>query len=469
MRLQLLVAAALTAALGPPAGAGTVEIPRIEAPVGGGTAGASLAAGAGLSAPVLTAPGPASLSVFAAPTAAAPIPALPASAMAAPAPAQAVQAQAAPVRPAPQGQAVFGRRSGPPVRDGTAADVPRSGGAEEGGGEGSWARSSALFDLAGEHGSDQASAAVPAGLPQNAAGRVIARLRRAGGSGLPGPGGIPGMDRAEWAGPLSNQGHSGETTKLSIAGKPWYMKKLGPSPDPIINATPAETRALNEAGMAAALRADPLLSRSFSVSPKVSVFRDGRDVFVLSQGLPSIGNGESRRQELSPVQRADAAIIQLVLGLGDMHGADVLPLGGGRFGLIDFEKLSRAPLEKAALREIDDQVMLKSFPLVDRLSVNDPAVYRGRFEEWKRDYDGGGRERLDRALAGEGWSRPQREVYLAAVDRNAETYLERLQPYLDYANGWHKRIQEAKANAASEAARRETSPRKGFFSGLFGR
>ena len=149
-----------------------------------------------------------------------------------------------------------------------------------------------------------------------------------------------------------------------------------------------------------------------------------------------------------------------------MHGADVLPFGGGRFGLIDFERLSRAPLEKATPREIDEQVMLKNFPLVDRLSANDPALYRDRFLKWKAEYDGGGRARMDAALAGEGWSRPQRDVYLAAVDRNAATYLERLEPYLLYANGWHERIRKAQAEAArSEAA---PGPRSGILGSFFG-
>lgn len=465
MSLRPLVTAAISVALCLPAGAGTVEIPRIEAPVGSGISGAALATGAGLTAPALTAPTAPTLSVLSAPTAVAPIPVLPPSAVITPA-APVVRAQApAPDLSSPRA-AVFGRRNGPPVRDGTAAESAQAGAdAEADGGEGSWARSSALFDLAGEQGADAAVPAVPEGLPQNYLGKVLVRLRRAGESGRPGPGKIPGMERVEWAGPLKSQGYSGETAKLMIDGKTWYIKKLGPSPDPVINSTPRETRARNEAGMAAVLRSDPQLSRSFSVPEQVSVFRDGRDVFVLSRGLASTGDGESRRHELSTVQRADASIIQLVLGLGDMHGADVLPLGGGRFGLIDFEKLSREPLQGQRLQQIDEQVMFKNFPLVDRLSANDPAVYRARFEAWKADYDDGGRARLDHTLAGQGWALSEREAYLAAVDRNAATYLERLQPYLDYANGWHQRIRDAKA----EAERRETAPRKGFFSGLFGR
>lgn len=465
MSLRPLVVAVISAALCLPAGAGTVEIPRIEAPVGSGSAGAALATGAGLTAPTLTAPAAATLSALSAPAAVTPIPALPLSAVVAPV-APIVQARTLTPDLSSPRAAVFGRRNGPPVRDGPAAESLQVGAdAEAEGGEGSWARSSALFDLAGEHGEYSAVPAVPAGLPQNYLGKVLVRLRRAGESGRPGPGKIPGMDRVEWAGPLKSQGYSGETAKLLIDDKTWYMKKLGSSPDPVIDSTPRETRARNEAGMAAVLRSDPLLSRSFSVPAQVSVFRDGRDFFVLSRGLASIGDGESRRHELSSVQRADAAIIQLVLGLGDMHGADVLPLGGGRFGLIDFEKLSREPLQRQTLQQIDEQVMFKNFPLVDRLSANDPAVYRARFEAWKADYDGGGRARLDRTLAGQGWARSEREAYLAAVDRNAATYLERLQPYLDYANGWNQRIKTAKA----ESARREAEPRKGFFSGLFGR
>ncbi|MDE2491009.1 MAG: hypothetical protein KGM24_09175, partial [Elusimicrobia bacterium] len=316
-------------------------------------------------------------------------------------------------------------------------------------------------DLAAERGGD---AVVPAesALPAGPAGKVLLRLRRAGESGAAGPGAIPGMARVEWAG-RTGRGYSGETAKVLIGGRTWYLKKLGPSPDPVIDATPPETRARNEEGFAAVLRGDPLLSRSFAVAPRVSVFRDGRDVYVLSEGLPAVGDGESARRELTPVQRADASIIQLVLGLGDMHGADVLELGGGRFGLVDFEKLSREPLAKAAPREVDEQVLLKSFPLVDRLSFNDPAVYRARFAEWRRAYEGGGRARMDRELAGVGWTPAQRETYLAAVDRNAATYEERLEPYLEYANGWHHRIREARAEAA------RAPPRKGLVDRLLGR
>lgn len=462
-RAGLLRAIAIAAALSlfqGPLFAAPVDVPRIDAPVGSGSVQAAPSAGAGVLSQALLSPSvpglsaaPAALppaAVLAPPAAPAAVlapAAVPAAVLAAPALRSGASAAPSSGERLPGG---FGRRVQPPARDEPAA------------GEQAWSQSSALFDLSSERADD---AAVPAasGLPENAAGKVLAKLRRAGENGG-GPGAIPGMARVEWAGP-TGRGYSGESTKVRIDGKLWFMKKLGSSPDAVIDATPPETRARNEAGLAAVLRGDPLLSRSFSVAPRVSVFRDGKDVFVLSEGLPAVGDGESRRQELSADQRADAAIIQLVLGLGDMHGADVLPLAGGGFGLVDFEKLSRAPLEKATPREIDEQVMLKNYPLVDRLSANDPALYRGRFENWRRDYGAGGRARMDAALAEAGWSRPQREVYLAAVDRNAETYLERLEPYLEYANGWHRRILEARA----EAARRKPEPSRGFLGGLFGR
>ena len=431
------IAAALSLLAGTPF-AQPVDVPRIEAPVGAGNVGVAPSAGASVLAPSLSAVTAPSFSPFAAPMpVAAPVlaPALAAPALPALAAAPAASAGG------------FGKRVQPSGAPAAEPARGEPGDAESNDGDGNWARSSALFDLAAEHGADAVPTALQAGLPGNHVGKLLGRLRLAGQSGRPGPGAIPGMERVEWAG-ATGRGQSGETTSLRIAGKPWYLKRLGPSPDPGIQALPVETRASNEAGFAAVLRADPQLSRSFAVSPQVSVFSDGRSVFVLTEGLSSIGNGESQRQELSPVQRADAAIVQLVLGLGDMHGGDVLPLGGGRFGLIDFEKLSRAPLEKATSREIDEQVMLKNFPLVDRLSANDPALYQRRFAEWKDDYDNGGRARMDRALAGQGWSRAQREVYLAAVDQNAATYLERLQPYLDYGNEWHQRILKARADAA---------------------
>ncbi|MDE2510377.1 MAG: hypothetical protein KGL74_04585 [Elusimicrobia bacterium] len=462
----LAAAALLSLAAGTPF-AGTVELPPIDAPVGSGAASAASAPGAAALVPLYSAPAvPGSPAAVAAPQAVlvpasaavlAPPVASPAAVLAAPA--AVLIPRAAPISgPSVSGRssASFGRRARAPASESAAPDSTPAAG------EAAWARSSELFDLSAVRAGD----AVPpdeAGLPSNAAGKVLAGLRRAGAEGKTGPGAIPGMARIEWAG-ATGRGNSGETTNVRIDGKPWFLKRLGSSPDAVIAATPAETRAANEAGFAAVLRADPQLSRSFSVAPRVSVFRDGKDVFVLSEGLPSIGDGESRRQELSPEQRADAAIVQLVLGMGDMHGADVLPLGGGRFGLIDFEKLSRAPLEKATPREIDEQVMLKNFPLVDRLSVNDPVLYRGRFARWKAGYDAGGRARMDSLLAGQGWSRAQREVYLAAVDRNADTFLERLEPYLQYANGWHRRILDARA----EAARRESAPRRGFFGSLLG-
>ncbi|MFI5348291.1 MAG: hypothetical protein ACHQ2Z_02000 [Elusimicrobiota bacterium] len=321
-------------------------------------------------------------------------------------------------------------------------------------------RSEALFDLAAER--EDVSLVAPPSVPLR---ESVARLRRAGEQGSPGPGSIPGIARAQWI-ESSAHGYSGEGARVSIAGKVWHLKRLRNSPDKEIDAIPRETRARNEAGLAAVLRRDPQLSGSFSVPRQVSVFRDGREVFVLSEGLPSVGDGESKRWNLSPEQRADASIIQLVLGLGDMHGGDVLPLAGGGFGLVDFEKLSRAPLEKATAQQIDTQVMLKEFPLVDRHSDNDLEVYRARFGRWKQDYEDGGRERMDGALSGEGWSRPAREVYLAAVDRNLQTYFERLTPYLDYANDWHRRITASRAEAARRA---QAPPRKSFLDGLFGR
>jgi hypothetical protein len=456
------LAAAAFALFASSSSAGTVEIPPIDAPVGSGAPGVVSAPGAAVLAPsysaspVLAAPiaAAAPAAVLAAPVASAAVP------LAAPAAALAPGAApiSVPVLPAARSAAVFGKRVRSPAADAVAPASPVA--APESGEQG-WSRSSALFDLSAVR-ADDSVPAVRAGLPENLVGKVLLRLRRAGAAGEAGPGSIPGMAAVEWAG-ATGRGNSGETTNVRIGGKPWYLKRLGASPDEVIAALPAETRAGNEAGVAAVLRADPLLSRSFAVAPRVSVFRDGKDVYVLSEGLPAVDDGESRRRDLSPVQRADVAIAQLVLGLGDMHGANVLPLGGGRFALIDFEKLSRAPLEKATPREIDEQVMLKNFSLVDRLGANDPALYRERFSRWLADYRAGGRERIDAALAGEGWSSPQRETYLAAVDRNADTYLERLEPYLQYANDWHQRILKASADAA-----RAPPPKKGFLGGLLG-
>lgn len=474
MRARFSRILALTAALSVFSGslfAAPVEVPRVEAPVGSGVSAAP-SVGAAVLAPALSAPVVPGLSAALpalplAAAAAAPLAAAPAAVVAAPAaaaaPAPALAAVAASpvagstIRPGssvPQAAervpGVFGRRQEAP-RD----NAPSVTGEQE------WTQSSALFDLSASR-ADNAVPDARTGLPPNNAGKLLLRLRGAAERGEEGPAAIPGMSRVEWTG-LAGHGASGETTNILIGGKPWYLKRLGPSPDAVINATPPETRARNEVGMAAVLRGDPQLSGSFSVSPRVSVFRDGDHVYVLSEGLPTLGDGESRRQELSPAQRADSAIIQLVLGVGDMHGGDVLPLGGGRFGLVDFEKLSRAPLGKATPREIDEQIMLKNFPLVDRLSRNEPAVYRARFERWRKDYVDGGRARMDKTLAAAGWSRPQREVYLAAVDRNAETYLDRLEPYLEYGNGWFDRVTKARA----EAARPKPEAKKGFLGGFF--
>ncbi len=446
--LRAAAAGALVLVAGPLFAALT-EVPPVDAPIGSGVSNSAPAAvNVRLAAPLAISGAPAAFPSLPSPAAvAAPVTAAPAAASPA-----AVPAAAPALTPAAAGST--------PSR---AAASAAGGGGRAGGGAGGVGASGGGFDLSGESAGAASALAAPADLPSNAAGKILARLRRAGESGPSGPGAIPGISGAKWAG-QAGSGLSGETHKVLIGGKTWFLKRLGPSPDPGIDALPKETRARNEIGAAAVLRSDPQLSKSFSVSPRVSVFRDGKDVFVLSEGLPSLGDGESRRQELSGTQRADAAIIQLVLGLGDMHGGDVLPLGGGRFGLVDFEKLSRAPLEKASPQRIDEEVMLKNFPLVDRLSENEPASYRARYQEWRKEYDAGGRARMDAALAEAGWSRPQREVYLAAVDRNLETYLERLEPYLEYANAWHRRILAARA----EAARKDAAPRKGFFSGLFG-
>jgi hypothetical protein len=456
VRLAWALAAALLARAAPLAAA-PVDAPTIEAPVVP-AAPAGLAAAAvvpSLSAlscpllpPALAAPTTLADAPVAAALSAAPLP--PAAAAAAAAP---DWTPAAPFAPAQTPGAVFGRRAAAP------APTPAPGVAAAAG-EAAWTRSAQLFDLSSER---AAADAVPVGGAQpSATTATLERLRRVKASGRPGPWAIPGLERV--ARLDRTDGRSGETVKVLIAGEPWYLKRLDASADPQISALPRETRALNEAGLAAALRSDPLLASSFAVSPRVAIFRDGREVYVLSQGLPSIGDGESRRHDLTPRQRADAAIIQLVLGLGDMHGADVLPLGGGRFGLIDFEKLAREPLAAPSPRQIDEEVLLKSFPLVDRLADNDPALYRARFEEWRGLYDGGGRARIDRALADEGWPPDERRAYLAAVDRNAQTYLERLQPYLDYANEWHRRVVAARA----AAARSRPKEPEGFWSRWFG-
>jgi hypothetical protein len=461
----LAAAAAVFLAAG--AFAAPVEVPVIDAPVGTGSVGAAPAAGGAALAPVLAAPLPSAPATglapapVLAPAALSPEAAAPVAAAAAPVPAAAVRAAPGAFgrRAAPSAPGGFGRRTAPPG----AASAPQAPAAGPRADEADWARGSALFDLAASRGDDLPAAAPAAGIPAGPTGRVLTALRRAGARGEAGPGRIPGMAGATWEGG-TGRGYSGETSRLSIGGKPWYLKRLGRSPDPVIDATPPETRARNETGAAAVLRADPLLSRSFEVSPRVEVFRDGDGVYVLSEGLPAVGDGESARRDLTPTQRADAAIAQLVLGLGDMHGADVLPLGGRRFGLIDFEKLSRAPLETATPQEIDSEVMLKNFPLVDRVSFNDPAVYAARFREWLADYRAGGRARMDGALAGAGWSRAERETYLAAVDRNARTFDARLEPYLSYANGFYERMLKARADAA-----RAPPPKKGLFGGLFGR
>lgn len=437
-----------------PLRAGVVEVPSIDAYVGSGVSGAISGAGA----PVLAAP-------VLAPGALAPSVALPLAAPS-PAPAAVLSAPAA-VPGVPRVAPVFGRRVSPPD---AAAPLPSAAAAlqppgppEEAAagdqGDAAWARSSSMFDLSAEVSGD-AAVTVPEGLPRNNAGKMLARLRKAGELGRAGLS-IPGLERARWVERVG--GYSGETEKILIDGKPWFLKRLSSSPDPVINETPRATRALNEAGFAAVLRGDPQLAGSFAVSPQVRIFRDGRDVFVLTEGLATDGDGQSRRQELSADQRTDAAIIQLALGMGDMHGGDVLPLGGGRYGLIDFEKLSHEPLTKAAARQIDDEVMLKNFPLVDRLSRNDPALYRARFEQWRAAYAAGGRARIDAALARSGWTPEQRRRYLAAVDTNIETYFERLEPYLKYANDWHEKI---RANQA--AAARAPPKKKSFLGGLFG-
>jgi hypothetical protein len=471
-------AAPLAAALGLWAAASfaqPVEVPVISVPVGTGisgsisAAGASVVASPGLAASMAAAPAlaptpalaPAAASAFvplaapaAAPALAAPAAAVPAAA-AAPMAARAVARGplgAAEAVGAPGAAPVFGRRESAPAA-GESADAAN---------DADWSRGAALFDL-GAASKDGVSASATAGLPNNTTGKVLARLRAAGEKGLNAPGAIPGMAAVEWAGQVGG-GYSAETEKVLIGGRPWFLKRLMASPDEVINALPRETRARNEVGFAAVLRGDPLLAESFKVAPSVSAFRDGSQVYVLSQGLPDVGDGESRRLELTPVQRADASIVQLVLGLGDMHGANVLPLAGGGFGLIDFEKLSRAPLEKATFHEIEDQVFMKNFPLVDRLSFNDPGVYRARFEVWRRSYEAGGRARMNRALAAAAWSRAERETYLAAVDRNAATYWERLEPYLNYASDWNARIKKARA----DEARAKAVEQKGFWSGLFG-
>jgi hypothetical protein len=437
-----------------------VEVPRVEVPVGSGAMGTGAAVGASvMAAPLLAptafapvaAPSVAPAAVLAAPAAslaAAPLAkaAVPVAAVPVAAPALAAASPAASIR----ADGSFGKRIQAPAPPTAASDDPAANDAD-------WSRSAQLFDLSAAPGAD-AQVAVPAGLPANKTGQAMARLRKIGATG---PGAIPGMDHAEWAG--FTGGRSGETSKLLIGGKPWYLKRFDSSPDPVIAAMPREDRARNEVGFAAMLRSDPLLSASFAVSPQVRVFRDGREIFVLTEGLPTVGDGESRRQELSPLQRADAAIIQLALGMGDMHGGDVLPLGGGRYGLIDFEKLSRAPLKKAALSQVDEEVLLKNFPLVDRLSFNDPALYLSRFRSWRKEYESGGRSRMDAALAASGWTPEQRQTYLTAVDRNLDTYLERLWPYLEYANAAYQRVVAARA----EAARAPPEP-KGFLSGLFG-
>ena len=287
-------------------------------------------------------------------------------------------------------------------------------------------------------------------------GRVVSGRER-------GPASIAGIETIEFAG-TPGSGNSGETIRVSIAGEPWFLKRIGDSPDAEIAAMTAETRAMNEVGVSAMLRVDPLLSRSYSVSEKVLVFRDGKHVFVLSKSVDPSPEQPSGRKELSPAQRADASIVQLVLGLSDLHASNVLLQSGGGAAIIDFEKLSRSPMGTASAQQIDTEVMIKNFPLVDRLSQNDPDLYRARFEEWKRDYDAGGRDRMDSALRESGWSASDRAAYLSAVDRNAASYLERLQPYLEYANGWHRTIQANKA----EAAQRQAEAPKGFFANLFG-
>ncbi|MFI5360726.1 MAG: hypothetical protein ACHQ49_02050 [Elusimicrobiota bacterium] len=445
LRARLLAAALLS--LGSPLLAGPTAVPHIDADVGSGQSLAPLAPAVVPTAlsPVIAAPG-----LLGAGPVAAPVPfqsVFPAAPAAAAAPVAAASPASAP-------RAV----SEELTRSLEGAGGEQAAEASSGAGERESMRAEALFDLAASREDD--SMAVPPSRPLRDS---LVRLRAAGERGLPGPGSIPGIARVSWV-DSSAHGYSGESAKVAIAGQVWHLKRLGHSPDKEIDATPRETRARNEVGLAAVLRADPQLSGSFRVAPLVSVFRDGRDVFVLSEGLPSIGDGESRRRPLSPAQRADASIIQLVLGLGDMHGGDVLPLAEGEFGLVDFEKLSRAPLSMATPHEIDTQVMLKDFPLVDRHSDNDAEVYRARFDRWKRDYQDGGRERMDRALAAQGWSRGARAAYLAAVDRNLETYLERLAPYLKYANDWHRRIEASRA----EAARKAAAPKKKFLGGLFG-
>jgi tRNA A-37 threonylcarbamoyl transferase component Bud32 len=303
---------------------------------------------------------------------------------------------------------------------------------------------------------------------------VKGREMRRGEGGLP-PieslfGKIPGLETAKFKGSTEN-GVSGDTVQIEIGGKPWFLKRvskeIGAQGDQAIRAMSPQTRALNEAGMARVMRSNPVLSQSFKVTEQAHIFESGGHTFVLTKGVDAAPTMKTASKGMTPVERADASIAQLILGLGDMNRGNVLKGRDGKHALIDFEKISREPQTKANLQRIDQEIMLKNFPLVDRLKANDPAVYRQRFETFKMDYQRGGRARMEAALAESGWTKADRMAYLATVDKNIASYQANLAPYLEYANGWAKKIAEAKAEKARQAQIEAAKP-KGFFSGLFG-
>ncbi|UPT73564.1 MAG: hypothetical protein M0D55_17140 [Elusimicrobiota bacterium] len=234
----------------------------------------------------------------------------------------------------------------------------------------------------------------------------------------------------------TSEGLAGDAVRVEIGGADWYLKrvskKLNESIDDSLRALKPEERAGNELAIREIVR--QAFPETFHVAPEALTIEHRGEIWVLTKGAPAAPD-PARIAKLTPEQRADYALLRLVLNAKDINRGNILfPKGEGKPTLIDFEAARPEVLDAAKVaREADNEIFVKGFPLVS-LEGNNPAVYKARADLLRaRAADPEFRARLESILVDAGWAAERRAKFHEAFEANLRNFEANVAPYLAIA------------------------------------
>lgn len=270
-------------------------------------------------------------------------------------------------------------------------------------------------------------------------------------------------------------GIAGDAVRVRVGGEVWYLKRVSKQLSELADAqlrvlSPTE-RAANEIGMREIVRR--YFGESFGVAEEAIVFKSQNDTFVLTKGIDAKPARDAQGRTLppgrkmSPVQRADYSILRLIFRTEDMHKENILFDAKGKPYLIDFEKVLVQPIRESLAAEaaavspgkpvspevlarrrqhlfekmVDQEVVAKNYPMVDRTARNDLAPYLERVKPWDRRFNSQApdamrfREEFRQTLRESGWSDGRIDTYFAAIRQNLRDYPDYMGAYVRKANG----------------------------------